>query len=135
MPLMIARFRPLKNIGFSENRDSYRGTPSGVPYCANMEPASAAVPTSPQTPALKAAGDGHDFSRTANPRRLGLQPLRSRSTFHEKQAYPGTAPPGTTVSASAFSPRYTREIPRTTRRIGSTPLSSAKKISPTRVPR
>lgn len=34
-------------------------------------------------------------------------------------------------SASAFSPRYTREMPRTTRRSGNSPASSAKKISPT----
>src|SRR5258708_25638909 len=36
---------------------------------------------------------------------------------------------------SGASPRYTRPIPRTRRRIGSSPRASAKKISPARVPR
>ena len=62
----------------------------------------------------------NDFSSTtAGPVRFAL--------------YDGKIAPG--PSASAFSPRYTREIPRTTRRIGSTPFSLAKKISPTRLPR
>lgn len=34
---------------------------------------------------------------------------------------------------SSFSPRYTRAIPRTIRRIGKMPLSSAKNISPMRL--
>src|SRR5258706_16285580 len=40
-----------------------------------------------------------------------------------------------TAAVSGASPRYTRPIPRTRRRIGSSPLASAKKISPERVPR
>jgi hypothetical protein len=41
---------------------------------------------------------------------------------------------GATRSASGFSPRKTREMPRTIRRSGSSPLE-AKKISPARLPR
>src|ERR1700675_3647070 len=35
-------------------------------------------------------------------------------------------------TVSGASPRYTRPMPRTRRRIGSSPLASAKKISPAR---